>query len=83
MPSLDDKHLQLLVFDSANHAVMAGAVSPQLAQFTFQSLAKPAGVISPRYMLVQIGEDTHSSLWSHLPHLFDGGISELIVPVHV
>lgn len=83
MPGLDDKYLQLMVSDPANHAVMAGAVSPQLAKLTFQSLAKLTGVITPRDMLVQIGEDTPPSLWSHLPHLFDGSIGELIVPVHV
>jgi len=57
VPRLDDKYLELPVFDPANHAVMAGAVSPQLAKFTFQSLAELAGVITPHDMLVQIGEN--------------------------
>jgi len=62
VPRLDDKHLELPVFDPANHAVMAGAVSPQL---------------------VQIGENAPPSFWSHFPHLLEGSIGELIIPVHV
>ena len=82
MSDADNQNDKLLILDAANNPVMAGPVSPKLAQITRERLPELPGIFASRKIGIEISENASPALRAYLAELLQGLIGDPIVPTH-